>query len=471
MALLGAIMVNNVAYERVVEIVLAEHFFHAVHGRIFAAITRLIDRGQVANPVTLARLFDADEALHEIGGAKYLARLAASAVTVINAKDYALTIRDLWLKRELIAAAQDVIDKAQRGGVDQDGPAIAAAHIEAVYQATDAGSGSRGGAVDAGASADAAIVLAEAAYKNRGRITGVPTGIKDLDALLGGLQRGQLVILAGRPSMGKSSIGISAGGATAESLRFDAEYRGKTSPAVLEFQLEMGHAEVSTRRLAAITGLSMMNIRDGEIAGDQFALLLEARNQLNRLPILIDDTPHLTLADIRGRARRVARQRGLGLIVVDHLGLVQASQDTRRQGETAIVSETTLGLKALAKELDVPVLALCQLNRDLERREDKRPMLADLRSSGSIEQDGDVVMFVYREEYYLSRDWPVARAGEKQETFEGRKNDHAELLEKAHGKAQIIVANHRNGPIKVIDCRFDAARAMFRNMDQGDLPL
>jgi replicative DNA helicase len=464
-ALLGAILVNNTAYSRVAEFLLPEHFGNAVHGRIFAAIGKLLERGQIANPVTLKGLFDQDGALAEIGGAQYLARLAEAAVTIINAEHYGRTIHDLYLRRELITIGQDVVTEAFRH--DLDDPAVT--QIERAEQKlfglATAGQ-AEGGFQEFNKALTSAINLAQAAFKRDGKTVGVATGFTDLDKKLGGLHPSDLVILAGRPSMGKTSL--------ATNIAFHAAkaYRGVRGPdgrlttedgAVIGFfSLEMSAEELATRILSEESGTSSDRIRRGEVRREDFDKFVAASHRLAAVPLYIDDTPALSVAAVRTRARRLKRQQGLGLIIIDHIQLLRPSAQNRSfENRVQELSDITRGLKALAKELDVPVLALSQLSRAVEQREDKRPMLADLRESGSIEQDADVVMFIFREEYYLSRAEPSHRADESAEKFNDRYDRWKERSEAMYGLAEVIIAKQRHGPIGSIKLHFEAETTKF----------
>ncbi len=470
-ALLGAILINNAAYSRVQEFLLPEHFANAVHGRIYAAIGKLTDRGQIANSVTLKNLFDQDGALAEIGGAQYLGRLAASAVTIINAETYGRTILDLHLRRELITLGQDVVNEAYRQDLDDPAP-IQIERAEAkLFELATTGEAEGGFRQFRYALIDA-IEMAEAAFKREGRTVGVVTGFTDLDKKLGGLNRSDLVIVAGRPSMGKTSL------ATNIAFHAASNYRAARTPdgrpdlsrpaedgAVIGFfSLEMSAEQLATRLLAEESGVSSDRIRRGDVRREDFDKFVAASQRLNQLPLFIDDTPALSVTALRTRARRLKRQHGLGLIVVDHIQLMRPSAGSRAvENRVQEISEITRGLKAIAKELDVPVLALSQLSRAVENREDKRPMLADLRESGTIEQDADVVMFIFREEYYLTRGEPTRRPDESDDKFNDRYERWKNRCEATYGLAEIIVAKQRHGPIGTIKLHFEAETTKFDN--------
>jgi len=470
-ALLGAILINNAAYLRVSEFLQPEHFGNAMHGRIFAAIGKLIERGQIANPVTLKNLFDQDGALTEIGGAQYLARLAGAAATIINAEDYGRAVHDLYLRRELITLGEDVVNDAYRQDLE-DSPREQIERAEKkLFDLATTGQAERGFQVFSAALTDA-ITSAEAAFKRSGKTVGLATGFIDLDRKLGGLHRSDLVILAGRPSMGKTSLATNIAFSSARAYKAghasDGRKVAEDGAVVGFFSLEMSAEQLATRILSEVSGVASDRIRRGDVSREDFDKFVQATQQLASLPLFIDDTPALTVSALRTRARRLKRQQGLGLVVVDHIQLLRPSTQLRViENRVQEISDLTRSLKALAKELDVPVLALSQLSRAVEQREDKRPMLADLRESGSIEQDADVVMFIFREEYYLSRE-PTRRPDEAESKFSERYQEWRERLEKIHGLGEIIVAKQRHGPIGTVKLRFDAETTKFENYMASD---
>src|SRR6516164_489357 len=469
--LLGALLISNSAYARVSEFLYAEHFGYAVHGRIFAAIGKLIERGQIANPVTLKNLFDQDGALTEIGGAQYLFQLANSAVTIINAEDYGRIIHDLYLRRELISIGEDVVNDAFRQDLDDKAPQQIERAEKKLFDLATVGQ-AEGGFRAFTAALTIAINNAEAAYKRHGKIVGVGTGFRDLDDKLGGLHPSDLVIIAGRPSMGKTALATNIAFNAAKSYKSTSTPDGRTiaedGAVVGFFSLEMSAEQLAARILAEESGISSDRIRRGDVSHEDFDRFVRASQQLSDLRLFIDDTPALTVSALRTRSRRLMRQQGLGLIIVDYLQLLRPSNQSRVfENRVQEVSEITRGLKALAKELDVPVLALSQLSRAVEQREDKRPMLADLRESGSIEQDADVVMFIFRAEYYKSRE-PIRGADEPDEKFNKRYQDWQEEFRKVHGIVEIIVAKQRHGPIGAVKLRFDAQTTKFEDFAELD---
>jgi replicative DNA helicase len=470
-ALLGAILINNAAYFRVSEFLQVEHFGNAVHGRIFAAISKVIESGQRADPVTLKGLFDQDTALTTIGGAQYLARLATSAVTIINAEDYGRIIHDLYQRRELITLGEDVVNDAFRQDLDDPAREQIERAEKRLFDLATVGQW-EGGFRAFGAALTNAISNAEAAFKRSGKTVGVATGFVDLDQKLGGLHPSDLVILAGRTAMGKTAlatnIAFNAAKAFKPTRAPDCRTIAEDGAVVGFFSLEMSAEQLATRILAEETGISSDRIRRGDISHGDFDKFVRASQQLAEMRLFIDDTPALTISALRTRSRRLMRQQGLGLIIVDYLQLLRPSSQARViENRVQEVSDITRGLKALAKELNVPVLALSQLSRAVELREDKRPMLADLRESGSIEQDADVVMFIFREEYYKSRE-PTRASEESDDKFNKRYGDWQEEFRKVHGMGEIIIAKQRHGPIGTIKLRFDAQTTKFEDFAEPD---
>ncbi|MFI4986888.1 MAG: replicative DNA helicase [Alphaproteobacteria bacterium] len=471
MALLGAILSNNRAYERVSEYLRPEHFVDARHGRIFGACMRLIERGQLANSITLKAFFEQDRALDEVGGSRYLARLEASAISIINAGEYGRTVHDLHLRRALIDLGTEVVNRAFDVTVEDN----AAQQIEEaernLYELATTGE-LEGGFVPLVDAMAEAIATAEAAFKRSSHVTGVTTGLIDLDRKLGGLHASDLVILAGRPSMGKTALATNIAFNAAAAFREETDEEGKVQVAegakVAFFSLEMSAEQLANRILAEQTEISSDRIRQGEVSREDFPRFLEAVQRLQHLHLFIDDSPALTVPQLRTRARRLKRQHGLGLVVVDYLQLLHPGGVSRSDNRVQEVSEITRGLKALAKELDLPVLALSQLSRAVEQREDKRPQLADLRESGSIEQDADVVMFIFREEYYHERAEPKQRQDESDEKFHERMERFKAHGDKIHNVAEVHIAKQRHGPIGKVHLQFEGTLTRFGNLERTD---
>ena len=459
MGLLGAVLANNTAYERVSEFLRPEHFSDPVHQRIYEACGVLIDRNQIANPVTLKSYFDQDGALGEIGGAQYLVQLAASMVTVINAVDYGRAIYDAALRRQLIDIGEDLVNEAYHFDLDTDAEAQIAVAEERLYALAENGNAD-GNLTSLGDATKLAIETAEKAYQSDSHITGVTTGLRDLDGMLGGLHPSDLVILAARPSMGKTAL--------ATNIAFNAAYEQMNKPdsgaAVLFFSLEMSAEQLANRVLAEQSHVASDAIRRGEVSPDDFPRFVAVAQALSRMKFFIDDTPGITVAQLRARARRLKRTSGIGLIVVDYLQLMQGSAGSRSESRVLEISEITRGLKGIAKELAVPVIALSQLSRQVENREDKRPQLADLRESGSIEQDADVVMFIFRQEYYESRREPM----DGDENYAEKKAAYDEKMDKIRNLAEIIIGKQRHGPIGTVRTLFDSEHTQFRDLEYHD---
>ena len=460
-AFLGAVFVNNRAYERVSDFLKAEHFALAQHGRIYEACARLIERGQIADPITLKHLFEQDELLADIGGPAYLAELAASAVTVINAGEYGRIIYDLYLRRELIGLGEDVVNRAYRPEAEERASEQIETAEQRLYDLATTGE-VEGGFAPFKQSVLEAIRMAELAHRREGRLAGVTTGMVDIDRILGGLHRSDLLILAGRPAMGKTALATNIACNAAYS---HARSGGEEGAVVGFFSLEMSSEQLASRIISEQTDIASDRMRKGVLSNDEFERLVAASRELHGIPIFIDDTPALTISALRTRARRLKRQHGLGLVVVDYLQLVSPSRTGRNENRVQEISEITRGLKTLAKELDVPVLALSQLSRQVEQRENKRPQLADLRESGSIEQDADVVMFIYREEYYMERDEPSRRPDEKEDRFMDRRDRWEQRLSEVRNLAEVIVAKQRHGPIGTVRLVFQGAFTRFASLD------
>ena len=462
-ALLGAILVNNEACDRVTGFLLPDHFYEGVHARIFEAASTLIRAGKLASPVTLKTFFERDETLNEIGGPAYLARLAASATTIINAEEYGRTIYELATRRRLIEIGTDIVNDSFEAGVDQNARDLIEGAEQRLYDIAETGRYGQGFQPFATALTEA-VDLAAAAYQRDGGLSGISSGFRNIDEKMGGLQRSDLIILAGRPAMGKTSLATNIAYHVAKNYR--AEHRPDGSLQVLDggvvafFSLEMSSEQLATRIISERAGIPSEKIRRGKITEDEFHALSAAAQELQALPLYIDATGGITIAQLSARARRLKRQRGLGLIIVDYLQLLAGSSRKASEGRVQEVTEITVGLKSLAKELAVPVIALSQLSRQVETREDKRPQLADLRESGSIEQDADIVMFVYREEYYLGRSQPQLNTPEFY-TWQ-------EKMSKIEGVAEVIIGKQRHGPTGTIELQFDGQLTRFSDLIRDD---
>ena len=462
-ALLGSILVNNIAHEKISELLTPNDFYDPVHGRIYDAMSTLINRGQIADPKTLRGLFDNDPALASLGGAQYLGDLAASVISIINVEDYARLIHDLYLRRQMIILGEDVVNEAYRHDLDRPATNQIETAEARLFELAQTGTMDRG-FIRLEKALVTSLKMAEEAHKRDSHVTGVTTGLRDLDRKMGGLQKSDLLILAGRPSMGKTALATNIAFNAAE-----AWYRtdGKEGSGVAFFSLEMSSEQLATRLLGEHSRVPSDKIRRGEVKSEDFTKFMEATKTLSRVPLYIDDTPALSVASLRTRARRLKRiVPHLGAIVIDYLQLLHGSSSRGNENRVQEVSEITRGLKALAKELNIPVVALSQLSRAVEMREDKRPQLADLRESGSIEQDADVVMFVYREEYYHARSEPTRRQDEDDGKFNTRHQRWMERGEEIRSIGEVIIAKQRHGPIGTVELHFDGQFTRFSDLER-----
>jgi replicative DNA helicase len=455
-ALLGAILVNNEACDRVSSFLKAEHFFDALHGRIYDHAAKLIWAGKRATPITLKTFFQGDEPVGELTVPQYLGRLAANATTIINAEDYGRTIYDLAIRRNLIQIGEGMVNTAYDAPIDAP-PAVQIEDTEQkLYELAETGKYGSGFEPFTTALTDA-IDMAANAYRRDGGLSGLATGFTDLDQRMGGLQPSDLIIVAGRPSMGKTALATNIAYHVAQTYRRDPDSQAALDGAVVGFfSLEMSAEQLATRIISEQAYIPSERIRRGRIESEEFDRIVEVSQELQNLPLYIDQTGGITVAQLAARARRLKRQRDVGLIVVDYLQLLSGSTRRAAEGRVQEVSEITTGLKALAKELHVPVLALSQLSRQVEQREDKHPQLADLRESGSIEQDADVVLFVFREEYYVERRQP-------RENTEEHKQWQQEM-DLVTGKAEVIIGKQRHGPTGTVRLQFTPEFTRFGNL-------
>lgn len=463
-ALLGALMIDNRIAEDVQLKLRAEHFFEPVHGRIYDAILLLVDRNMVANPVTLRPMFETDEAMKSLGGPAYLAQLTGSGAGLIGARDFANQIYDLALLRELVSVGRTMTERAlDTSEAETPKDQIEAAEV-ALYKVAEEG-GDTGSVKTFAQATRMAVELAEKALNAGGGLSGVTTGLDSINAKTGGLHHSDLVILAGRPGMGKTALATNIAFNAARRWARDQEDgiapEKSVGAKVAFFSLEMSADQLATRILSEQSAISSEALRMGKIGQQDFRNLARAAADLETLPLFIDDTAGLTIAALRTRARRLKRRHNIGLIIVDYLQLLQGSSRGGGDNRVQEISEISRGLKTLAKELNVPVIALSQLSRAVEQREDKRPQLSDLRESGSIEQDADIVLFVYREEYYVaSREPKRPGEGDDAKTFD----DHAKWasdMEKVFGLSELIVAKQRHGATGKVKLKFEAQITRF----------
>ena len=460
-SLLGAILVNNDAFYRVSDFLEQKHFFETIHQVIYETAGSLIRMGKVATPVTLKTFLPAETDIGGMTVGQYLARLASEATTIINAQDYGRTVYDLALRRDLIHIGEDMVNVAFDAPVDFAPRAQIEDAERKLYELAETGRYD-GGFQRFSQALTVAVDMAANAYKRDGRLSGIATGLRDLDTKMGGLQHSDLIVLAGRPGMGKTALATNIAYNIAKAhhaeVQPDGTMKSVNGGIVGFFSCEMSAEQLATRILAEQTGIASSNIRRGGITEMDFEKIRNYSIELQSLPLYVDETGGLSISQLTARARRLKRQKGLDLIVVDYIQLLQGS-GKRSDNRVQEVTEITTSLKALAKELAVPIIALSQLSRQVESRDDKRPQLSDLRESGSIEQDADVVMFVYREEYYLANKEPRPGTPEHEKW----------LLEMylAHGKAEVIIGKQRHGPTGTVELQFEGQFTRFSDLVAG----
>ena len=454
--LLGAILTNNDVYDRVASVIGPKHFYDPVHARIFETAAARISKNALASPVTLKAFLEDDEGLKELGGPAYLARLAGAAISAFAARDYAQMIYDMATRRELINLGRDIADKAAKVDVDSEPKEQIVEAEQALYNLAEQGTSEQGFQSFLRAVTEA-VNVANSAYQREGGLAGVSTGLIDMDKKLGGLHKSDLLILAGRPSMGKTSLATNIAFNVAKAYRkgqlSDGSEGAVDGGVVGFFSLEMSAEQLAGRILAEASEVSSHKIRQGDMDETEFRRFVEAAKELEACPLFIDDTAAIPIAQLAARARRLKRTHGLDLLIVDYLQLVRGTSDNRVQE----IGEISMGLKAIAKELNIPVVALSQLSRQVESRDDKRPQLSDLRESGTIEQDADVVMFVFREEYYKEREKPGDHEMEKMAEWQ-------DAMSRLHGKAEVIIGKQRHGPIGTVELSFESQFTRFGNL-------
>ena len=448
--LLGALLTNNDVYDKIASIITPKHFYDPVHARIFETAAARIAKNNLASPVTLKAFFEDDDGLKELGGP------AGAAISAFAVRDYAQLIYDLAIRRDLIALGQEISAKAARVDVASEPKEQIVEAEQQLYKLAEQGQTESGFQSFLKAVTDA-VNVANAAYQREGGLAGIATDLMDMDKMLGGLHKSDLLILAGRPSMGKTSLATNIAYNVAKAYK-----RGKLqdgSEGALDggvvgfFSLEMSAEQLAGRILAEASEISSHKIRQGDMDETEFRRFVDAAKELEACPLFIDDTAAIPIAQLAARARRLKRTHGLDLLIIDYLQLVRGTSENRVQE----IGEISMGLKAIAKELQIPVIALSQLSRQVESREDKRPQLSDLRESGSIEQDADVVMFVFREEYYAEREKPSDHELDKMAEWQER-------MSRLHGKAEVIIGKQRHGPIGTVELSFEAQFTRFGNL-------
>ena len=448
-SVIGSILVSNDIFDDVSPIINYTKFYDPIHQKIFLAIENLISKGMLANPITLKNYFENDKNLIELEGHEYLVKITKFSTSLRQAIEYAKIIYDMHVRRELIKISEATIDNASNKNIDLPGEKIIEDSEKLLFDLAERGSFSKS-FIKFDAALNQTIEMASRAFKSTEGIVGVPTGLTDLDDRLGGLHNQDLVVIGGRPSMGKTALATNIAFHAAKNI----QDKGLKS-SVAFFSLEMSSEQLSTRILSEQSRIKSNDIRRGKISEEQFDKFIETSKNISELPLYIDETPAISIAAISNRARRIKRLFGCELVVVDYIQLMRAT-NIRNEGRVQEISEITQGLKAIAKELNVPVLAVSQLSRAVEQRDDKKPQLSDLRESGSIEQDADVVMFVYREAYYLERKEPRPATVEHAE-WQAKMNEISNL-------AEIMISKQRHGPTGNIKVEFESMFTKFRDI-------
>jgi replicative DNA helicase len=456
-SVLGSFLNNNENLNKVGDFLRPEHFYVPLHSKIYDTIIRFYERGLIASPVTLKNYFDSDDSLSDlkVSSLEYLIKLSTNAASIVNLLPYAKEIYETSIRRELIKIGEEVVVDAHEHDAGVSATDLIEHAEHKLFSLASEGV-SDSGFVGIKASVVESIKRIDIARKRGGDVSGITTGFIDLDKVLGGMQSSDLIILAARPSMGKTALAMNI--ALNAAVDFYSAKQVKDRKSVGVFSLEMSSEQIANRLLSIKTGIDGSRIRIGNISKQEFNVLLKQSDQLSDLPIFIDDTPAITISALRTRARRLKRQHNLGVIVIDYLQLIRGSSKMSEANRVQEIGEISQGLKAIAKELDIPVLALSQLSRAVESRDDKRPQLSDLRESGNIEQDADVVMFIYRDEYYLSRKMPQMHESEKYAKWQAD-------MESSKGITEILIAKQRNGPIGTVSIRYDTRTTGFTNLD------
>ena len=465
-ALIGALLANNKAYEKISEILKPAYFADATHQKIFEIMTKLISKGHVADVITLKNYFEQEGTLNDVGGFSYLIKLADSASPLTNVEYYAQFIYDKYLRRELINTGYEIVNSAMHESADNSAVDQISEAEKALYTLADKGDGS-GGFIEFSSALSSSLSRIEEAYQKEGKISGVPTGLVKLDYKIGGLNNSELIIIAGRPAMGKTALATNIAYNVAEFFSRDKE----TAPenrGVAFFSLEMSSDELAARILSTATQTPGHKMRTGELEAAEFTRIAAAVRELENIPMYIDDTPGISINAIRNRARRLKRSKGLGLIVIDYIQLIAGSGERREGNRVQELSEISRGLKILAKELNVPVIALSQLNRGVEMRDDKRPLMSDLRESGSIEQDADIVMFVFRENYYIHNAEPKPQEGEAPEKFIKKHDEWVQRDRETTNLAEVIIGKQRHGPTGTVKLYWNGDYTQFGNLAEED---
>ena len=460
-SLIGSVLFDNKVLEDLPTNFATRHFFDPLHASIFDACIFLIDNGRLADPLTLKSYLKQDDLQRDMDIEKYLSELREGVVSLSKAKFYAEEIRNCYVRRSLIRIGDELINKSVNPTLDVTPDQEISNTEEQLYNLAEKDQ-INSGPLDFKSVLASATNQINEAYNRKGKLSGIDTGFSGLNRQLGGLNKSDLLVLAGRPAMGKTALATNIGFNAAKSSKLEK------NESILIFSLEMSAEQLAQRILAEQSTIDSHKLRSGDLNETEFSKLVSTQNDILNLPFFIDDTPAISVGQIASRARRLKRTHGLSLIIIDYIQLIQGSKASEAQGRVQEVSNITRGLKSLAKELNVPILALSQLSRAVEQREDKRPILADLRESGSIEQDADVVMFVYREEYYLDKSEPTQRDNENQESFNERFLKWQDRRNMAEGKAEIIISKQRHGPTGIVQVQFEAKFTRFMDLVQDD---
>ncbi len=460
-SLIGSVLFDNKVLEDLPTNFATRHFFDPLHASIFDACIFLIDNGRLADPLTLKSYLKQDDLQRDMDIEKYLSELREGVVSLSKAKFYAEEIRNCYVRRSLIRIGDELINKSVNPTIDVTPDQEISNTEEQLYNLAEKDQ-INSGPLDFKSVLASATNQINEAYNRKGKLSGIDTGFSGLNRQLGGLNKSDLLVLAGRPAMGKTALATNIGFNAAKSSKLEK------NESILIFSLEMSAEQLAQRILAEQSTIDSHKLRSGDLNETEFSKLVSTQNDILNLPFFIDDTPAISVGQIASRARRLKRTHGLSLIIIDYIQLIQGSKASEAQGRVQEVSNITRGLKSLAKELNVPILALSQLSRAVEQREDKRPILADLRESGSIEQDADVVMFVYREEYYLDKSEPTQRDNENQESFNERFLKWQDRRNMAEGKAEIIISKQRHGPTGIVQVQFEAKFTRFMDLVQDD---
>ena len=460
-SLIGSVLFDNKVLEDLPTNFATRHFFDPLHASIFDACIFLIDNGRLADPLTLKSYLKQDDLQRDMDIEKYLSELREGVVSLSKAKFYAEEIRNCYVRRSLIRIGDELINKSVNPTLNITPDQEISNTEEQLYNLAEKDQ-INSGPLDFKSVLASATNQINEAYNRKGKLSGIDTGFSGLNRQLGGLNKSDLLVLAGRPAMGKTALATNIGFNAAKSSKLEK------NESILIFSLEMSAEQLAQRILAEQSTIDSHKLRSGDLNETEFSKLVSTQNDILNLPFFIDDTPAISVGQIASRARRLKRTHGLSLIIIDYIQLIQGSKASEAQGRVQEVSNITRGLKSLAKELNVPILALSQLSRAVEQREDKRPILADLRESGSIEQDADVVMFVYREEYYLDKSEPTQRDNENQESFNERFLKWQDRRNMAEGKAEIIISKQRHGPTGIVQVQFEAKFTRFMDLVQDD---